>query len=91
MSAGEGAFLFCAYFTSNRIAKRLAFCIVRPDDRSILIILTIQVFTVLPQVALASVSGVWRGHGFTSQFLPSYLITYCRNFLMALPVPPSGA
>ena len=43
MSDGEGAFLFC---------------IVRPDDRSILIILTIQVFTVLPQVALASVSGV---------------------------------
>lgn len=58
MSDGEGAFLFCAYFTSNRIAKRLAFRIVRPDDRSILIILTIQVFTVLPQVALASVSGV---------------------------------
>ena len=58
MSDGEGAFLFCAYFTSNRIAKRLAFRIVRPDDRSILIILTIQVFTVLPQEALASVSGV---------------------------------
>lgn len=54
----EGHFFFCAYFTSNRIAKRLAFRIVRPDDRSILIILTIQVFTVLPQVALASVSGV---------------------------------
>ena len=55
MSDGEGAFLFCAYFTSNRIAKRLAFRLVRPDDRSILMI---QVFTVLPQVALASVSGV---------------------------------
>ena len=41
MSDGEGAFLFCAYFPSNRIAKRLAFRIVRPDDRSILIILTI--------------------------------------------------
>ena len=58
MSDGEGAVLFCAYFPSNRIAKRLAFRIVRPDDRSILIILTIHVFTVLPQVALASVSGV---------------------------------
>lgn len=58
MSDGEGAFLFCAYLPPTALAKRLAFRIVRPDDRSILIILTIQVFTVLPQVALASVSGV---------------------------------
>ncbi len=30
--------------------------------------------------------GVWHGYGFTSQFLPNYLTTYCRNFIMALPV-----
>lgn len=51
----------CAYFISSRIAKQLAFRIVKPDDRPILIILTIQVFTVLSQVALASVIGVWHG------------------------------
>ena len=46
----------------------------------------IQVFTVISQVALASILGVYHGYGFDSQFIPLYLITYCRNFMMALPV-----
>ena len=59
---------------------------VRPGDRPIAVIVTIQVFTVVSQVALASVLGVWHGYGFTRQFLPNYLTVYCRNFIMALPV-----
>ena len=76
----------CAYFISSPAAKKLAFRVVRPGDRPIAIILTIQVFTVVCQVALASILGVWHGWGFTAQFVPNYLLCYCRNFLMALPL-----
>ena len=76
----------CALLISSRAAKRCAFHIVRPGDRPIAIILTIQVFTVLFQVLFASVLGVWHGPGFTRQFLPDYLTVFCRNFAMALPV-----
>ena len=76
----------CAYFLSGPLARRLAFRVVQPGDRPICIILCIQVFTVLCQVALASILGVWHGYGFTSQFLPDYLSAYCRNFLFALPL-----
>ena len=76
----------CAYFISSPIAKKLAFRVVRPGDRPIAIILSIQVFTVVCQVALASIIGVWHGFGFTGQFVPNYLLTYCRNFIMALPL-----
>lgn len=76
----------CAYFISGPIAKRLAFRIVTPADRPIAIILAIQIFTVVCQVALASILGVWHAHGFTIQFLPNYLTAYCLNFIMALPI-----
>lgn len=76
----------CAYFISSPVAKYFAFCVVKPGDRSIAIILAIQTFTVVSQVALASIMGVWHGYGFTSRFIPNYLATYCRNFIMALPV-----
>lgn len=76
----------CAYFISSPIAKRLAFRVVKPGDRPMAIILTIQVFTVICQVALASVLGVYHGHGFTVNFIPNYLAVYCQNFVMALPV-----
>lgn len=83
----EFVYIFlCAYFISSHLAKRFAFRVVRPEDRPIVIILTIQVFTVLFQVALASILGLYHRYGFTSQWLPQYLMTYCRNFLMALPV-----
>lgn len=36
----------CALFISSPVAKRLAFRIVKPGDRPIVIILTIQIFTV---------------------------------------------
>ena len=75
-----------AYFVSSNIAKYFAFCVVKPGDRSIAIIFAIQTFTVVSQVAFASIIGVYHGYGFTSQFLPNYLVTYYRNFIMALPV-----
>ena len=76
----------CAYFISSPVAKRFAFKIVKPGDRPIFIIFAIQIFTVVCQVALASVLGVYHGYGFAAQFFPNYLATYCRNFIMALPV-----
>ena len=76
----------CAFFISSHVAKHFAFRVVKPGDRPIAIIFAIQTFTVVSQVALASILGVWHGYGFTSRFIPNYLTTYCRNFIMALPV-----
>ncbi len=76
----------CAYFISSRIAKYFAFRVVQYGDRQIAVIFAIQIFTVVSQVALASILGVYHGYGFTGQFIPNYLTTYCRNFIMALPV-----
>lgn len=76
----------CAYFISSHVAKHFAFRVVKPGDRPIFMILAIQTFTVISQVALASILGVWHGYGFTSQFVPNYLSVYCRNFIIALPV-----
>lgn len=59
---------------------------VQPGDRPIAIILSIQVFTVVCQVALASILAVWHGNGFTVQFVPDYITAYCRNFIMAMPL-----
>ena len=67
-------FFLCAYFISSKVAKYFAFKVVQPTDRGIVIVLMIQVFTIISQVALASILGVY------------HLITYCRNFMMALPV-----
>ena len=77
----------CAYFISSPIAKFLAFRVVKPGDRPIFIIFAIQIFTAVCQVALASILGVYHGYGFPEQIIPNYLLTYCRNFIMALPVP----
>ncbi len=76
----------CAFFISSPVATKLAFRVVQPGDRPIFIIFAIQIATVVCQVALASILGVYHGYGFTAQFIPDYLMTYCRNFVMALPV-----
>lgn len=76
----------CAFFISSHVAQHFAFRVVKPGDRPIAIIFAIQVFTVICQVALASILGVYHGYGFTNQFIPNYLVTYCKNFIMALPV-----
>lgn len=75
-----------AYFVSGRLAKMCAFRVVQLGDRPIFIIFAIQTFTVIWQVAFASIIGVYHGHGFTSNFIPDYLITYGKNFVMALPL-----
>ena len=75
-----------AYFVSGHLAKMCAFRVVQPGDRPIFIIFFIQIFTVIWQVAFASVIGLYHGYGFTSNFIPDYLTTYCRNFVMALPL-----
>lgn len=75
-----------AYFVSSHLAKMCAFRVVQPGDRPIFIIFTIQTFTVVWQVAFASVLGVYHGYGFTGNFISDYLMTYCRNFVMAFPL-----
>lgn len=76
----------CAFFISGKLAKKLAFRVVRQGDRPVFIIFAIQIFTVVFQVAFASIIGVYHGYGFTGNVIPDYLVTYCRNFVMALPV-----
>ena len=75
-----------AYFVSGHIAKYFAFRVVKPGDRPIFIIFSIQIFTVVAQVAFASIIGLYHGYGFTENVIPDYIMTYCRNFIMALPV-----
>ena len=75
-----------AYFVSGHLAKYLAFRVVQPGDRSIAVIFAIQIFTVVAQVFFASFIGVFHAYGFTGNAVPNYLMTYCRNFVMALPV-----
>lgn len=76
----------CAYFISGRLAKYFAFRVVQPGDRPIFIIFSIQIFTVVTQVLFASIIGTYHGYGFTADFIPQYLVTYCKNFIMALPL-----
>ena len=75
-----------AYFVSGHLAKICAFRVVQPGDRPIFIIFAIQTFTVIWQVAFASILGVYHGYGFTVNFIPDYLTTYCRNFVLAFPL-----
>lgn len=75
-----------AYFVSGHLAKKCAFRVVQPGDRPIAIIFAIQTFTVIWHVAFASILGFYHGYGFTANFIPDYLMTYCRNFVMAFPL-----
>lgn len=75
-----------AFFVASNISKALAFKIVVPTDRPILIILAIQVFTVCTMVPLMGLMGVLENGGINANFIPTYLTTICENFLMALPL-----
>ena len=75
-----------AYFVSGRLSKSVAFTFVKNIDKPIVIILTIQFFMVILQVAFASIIGVYHRHGFTMNIITDYLTTYGRNFIMALPL-----
>lgn len=75
-----------AYFVSGHIAKFFAFRVMQPGDRPIFIILSIQTFTVVSQVFFASIIGLYHRYGFTANVIPDYIVTYCKNFVMALPL-----
>ena len=75
-----------AYFVSGHIAKFFAFRVVQPGDRPIFIILAIQTFTVVSQVFFASIIGLYHGYGITANFVSDYIMTYCKNFVMAFPL-----
>lgn len=75
-----------AYFVSGHLAKMCAFRVVKPGDRPIFIIFAIQTFTVIWQVTFASFIGVYHEYGFTVNFISDYMITYCKNFIMAFPL-----
>ncbi len=78
--------LLCAIFISSHLAKYCAFRVVKSTDRPIAIIFAIQTFTVVFQVALASILGVYHSFSIDSNFIPNYLYCYSRNFIMAMPV-----
>lgn len=83
----EYVYIFlCAYFISSKLALKCSTYIIKKDDRAIFKIVIIQVFTVLFQVLFASILGTIKGYGLTSNFLPNYLITYTKNFMLALPL-----
>ncbi|WP_374285831.1 DUF2798 domain-containing protein [Lactococcus sp.] len=76
----------CAYFLSSKFAKYSAFKFVTPQSKPIVIILTIQTFTVIAQVTFASFIGLYHSNGYTSSFIQNYLLTFFHNFIMALPL-----
>ena len=71
-----------AYFVSGHLSKMCAFRVVQPGDRPIFIIFAIQTFTVIWQVAFASVIGVYHGHGFPTATTLSGI-----SFTTTLPAP----
>ena len=75
-----------AYFVSSKLAVMCAFRVVKPTDRQIFIIFSIQIFTVIFQVMFASVLGVYKSGGFNENFVPNYLQAYVFNFALALPL-----
>lgn len=78
--------LICALFIAPPIAKNLAFRIVSINDKPILIILSIQTFTVITMVTIITAFIVILHNGLTIQFIPIYIKSYVINFAMALPL-----
>lgn len=75
-----------AFLVSGHIAKFFAFRVVKPGDRPIAIIFAIQTFTVVAQVFFASFLALFHSHGYTVNFVPNFIMAYCKNFIMALPL-----
>lgn len=77
----------CAYFIASPIAKKLAFRIVNPkEDNKMFVILSIQTFTVLVMVGLMSIYALFAQHLINSNVICNYIVLYCKNFIMALPL-----
>ena len=81
-----GIIFLLAFFVAGAIAPKLAFWVVQPGDRPICIVFAIQTFTVILMVAFASVIGLFHAHGFSANVIPNYIVTYCKNFIIALPL-----
>lgn len=84
----EGIIVFVlAFFIAGPIAKKLAFRIVNlRKDNKMLVILSIQTFTVLTMVGLMSVYALFAQHLINHNFICNYITLYCKNFIMAYPL-----
>lgn len=84
----EGIIVFLlAFFIAGPIAKKLAFRIVNPKyDNKMLVILSIQTFTVLTMVGLMSIYALFAQHLINNNVICNYIFLYCKNFIMAYPL-----
>ncbi|MBD7915393.1 DUF2798 domain-containing protein [Clostridium sp. Sa3CUN1] len=80
--------LICDVFIVAKIAKPIAFKIVKPneDTNPIKLILTISSCMVVGMVLLMSIYGSVLAVGFNMQALRIYPMVVVRNFIMALPL-----
>ncbi len=80
--------LICDVFIVAKIAKPIAYKIVKPneDTNPIKLILTISSCMVVGMVLLMSIYGSVLAVGFNMQALKIYPIVVMKNFIMALPL-----
>lgn len=78
-------FLFALFFAGN-IAKHFAFKVAVQEDRTIFIILSIQIFTVCTMVPFMSLVGAVEQNGITIHLPVIWLETVVLNFIMAMPL-----
>lgn len=84
----EGIIVFLlAFFIAGNLAKKLAFRIVNPKkDNNMLVILTIQTFTVCIMVTLMSIYALFAQHLINTNVIGNYITLVCKNFIMAYPL-----
>lgn len=76
-----------AYLVASPLAKRKAFRVVNPkSDNKMLVILTIQTFTVCIMVPLMSIYALFIQNLVNSNVIGNFLILLCQNFKMAYPL-----
>ncbi|MEK3879895.1 DUF2798 domain-containing protein [Paenibacillus sp. FSL M7-0420] len=78
--------LFCDIVVVGRIAKGLAFKIVKPSASQIRKVLTISCFMVCGMVILMSLYGTLAHFGFGDNFFRHYFSILGLNFICALPL-----
>ena len=78
--------LFCDIVVVSKIAKGLAFKIVKPTAPMIQKVLTISSFMVCGMVILMSLYGTLAHFGFGDNFFRHYFTTLGLNFICALPL-----
>ncbi|WP_339220185.1 DUF2798 domain-containing protein [Paenibacillus sp. FSL H8-0332] len=78
--------LFCDIVVVGRVAKGLAFKIVKPSAPQIRKVLTISCFMVCGMVILMSLYGTLAHFGFGDNFFRHYFSILGLNFICALPL-----